>query len=127
MSSRCAGLATTGAPDLPPEGPGGCGHDQLEQSETEAHEPGQEGATATSEEISGDQQQNTVQQSKLPDQAGAGQRRSGNADDFSDEQVDAIKAALRPKSAQQGQHKQQSKGFWGYITDYITGADKLIQ
>ena len=79
------------------------------------------------EELPGKQQPGTVQDSKFLGQTGASTQGSADADVFSDEQVDAIKAALRPKSVQQVQQKQQSKGFWGYITDYITGADKLIQ
>jgi hypothetical protein len=46
---------------------------------------------------------------------------------FSEEEIDAMKAALRPKDTQQGQVKQQRRSFWGVITDYITGADKLQQ
>ena len=46
---------------------------------------------------------------------------------FSEEQMDAIKAALRPKVALQGQVKQGNRSFWGSITDYIIGADKLQQ
>lgn len=46
---------------------------------------------------------------------------------FSEEQMDAMKAVLRPKVAQQGQVKQRNRSFWGSITDYIIGADKLQQ
>lgn len=46
---------------------------------------------------------------------------------FSEEQMDAMKAALRPKVAQQGQAKQRNRSFWVSITDYIIGADKLQQ
>ena len=45
----------------------------------------------------------------------------------SDEKVDAAKSALTQKSSQQTHQGQRKKGFWGYITDYIIGADKLIQ
>lgn len=71
------------------------------------------------------QQQNAVQDSKaLRDASG---RPSEDVGVLSDEQVDAIKSALRPKNTQQGKQKGKSKGFWGSLTDYITGADKLIQ
>ena len=45
----------------------------------------------------------------------------------SDETLDAAKSALTQKSSQQTHQGQRKKGFWGYITDYIIGADKLIQ
>ncbi len=76
-------------------------------------------------EDSGRQQQNAVQDSKaLRDASG---RPSEDVNVLSYEQVDAIKSALRPKNTQQGKQKGKSKGFWGSLTDYITGADKLIQ
>ena len=99
----------------------------VKQLEAEVNVPEQADDATRSEKPHDKRQQSTVQDSKSMGQAGAGTEGSGDADVFSDEQVDAIKAALRPKSVQQGQQKQQSKGFWGYITDYITGADKLIQ
>ena len=49
---------------------------------------------------------------------------------FSEKQMDAMKAALRPKVAQQGQEgqvKQRNRSLWVSITDYIIGADKLQQ
>ena len=45
----------------------------------------------------------------------------------SDETLDAAKSALTQRSSQQTHQGQRKKGFWGYITDYIIGADKLIQ
>ena len=45
----------------------------------------------------------------------------------SDETLDAANPALTQKSSQQTHQGQRKKGFWGYITDYIIGADKLIQ
>lgn len=45
----------------------------------------------------------------------------------SDETLDAANSAPTQRSSQQMHQGQRKKGFWGYITDYIIGADKLIQ
>lgn len=127
--ASCVGLSKYEAPGLPPKNSGKLEHssDTVKRLEAEGHVPEHAVDTRISETLYDKQQQSTVQDSKSMGQVGASTESSGDVDVFSDEQVDAIKAALRPKMVQQGRQKQQSKGFWGYITDYITGADKLIQ
>lgn len=89
-------------------------------------QPGSDGFKAQqSHSSTGDQPQVQAAGAKASQNAGTGA--SDERDAISDEQVDAIKAALRPQKVQQALQKQHSKGFWGYVTDYITGADKLIQ
>ncbi len=123
----CAESSEPQAPDLPVKDAGEPGQSAVEQVGADGHLSSQAATTTLGVELSGNQQQNAQQDSSLAGQAGASVEGSGDADVFSDEQVDAIKAALRPKAVQRDHQKQQSKGFWGYITDYITGADKLIQ
>ena len=127
LPTCCAGLAKEGAPCLSLNSPSKLGHDTVKQLVADGHVQEEVASINESEKICASQPSDTVQDSKLVGQAGASTKGSADADVFSDEQVSAIKAALRPKSVQQGQQKQQSKGFWGHITDYITGADKLIQ
>ena len=102
-------------------------HSAVKELRTDDQVPTQVDTTTVSEELSGNQQQSILEDGGPAGQGDASTEGSGDANVFSDEQVNAIKEALRPKAVQQGQQKQQSKGFWGYITDYITGADKLIQ
>ena len=123
----CVGSSDLEAPGLPVKASGEPRHSAVEHLGAHGQVPGQVDTATAGEDLSGKQQQITQQDRSHAAQAGASTEASGDADVFSDEQVDAIKAALRPKAVQQGQQKQQSKGFWGYITDYITGADKLIQ
>ena len=123
----CADSLEPEAPDLPVKDAGEPGQSAVKQLGADGHVSSQAATTTVGMELSGNQQQNTQQDGSLAGQAGASTEGSGDADVFSDEQVDAIKAALRPKAVQRDQQKQQSKRFWGYITDYITGADKLIQ
>ena len=46
---------------------------------------------------------------------------------FTTEKLDAAQSALRQKKSQQTHQGQKTRSFWGYVTDYIIGADKLIQ
>ena len=69
------------------------------------------------------QEQSGITMASALDTAGS----PAEAGRVSDETLDAAKSTLTQKSSQQAHQGQRKKGFWGYITDYIIGADKLIQ
>ena len=124
VAGMLAGMRKPGTPALP-LGTGGSADARCKQFGADGPKKQANGSTQDTAHSSSTQPQKQSGEAvaSAPDAEGS----PAEAAKPSDEKLDAARSAMRQKSGQQAHHEQKSRSLWGYVTDYIIGADKLIQ